>query len=166
VSRCRIEIQEEPLMARETQFRPDLHDPTLKLIEEVWSAHQKPDGEITLIDVVKLFAPDLDAEDEARIRSRGTVRFHATSATEGEFRNEGAEVRVKKGIATITVPRVVAGTYRATEEAFALVFDPAHTVSGRALLFNVKLENISATQTEIVVDMSGGNFDQHIIHKR
>lgn len=152
-------------MAREDQYRPELHEPTLQLIGDVWNAHQQ-NGEINLLDVVRLFAPEIEPDDEARIRSRGTVRFQGTSASGGKFSNQGPEVKVKKSIATITVPPALAGTYRASETEFTLTFDPQRTVSGKALLFNIKLETVSANQALIDVEMSNTGFSQRIIHQQ
>jgi hypothetical protein len=152
-------------MARESQYRPDLHEPVLELIRRIAEAHAAGAGPIRLLEVVQLFGASLEPDQEAALRERGDLLLRPETESQGSFENGGSEVKFRKSGITVTIPRLVKGTYHSLPDSARLMFHPTHTIHGGLLFFRAKLEAIHADQERIDVDLSGDSYDQRIIHR-
>jgi hypothetical protein len=152
-------------MARESQYRPDLHEPVLELIRRLGEAHAAGEGTISLLEIVQLFGATLEPDEEAMLRERGDLLLRAETESQGRFENGGSEVKFKKRGVTVTVPRLVKGTYLSFPDRAHFTFDTEHTIQGGLLFFRASLEDIQADQERIEIDLSGDSFDQRIIHR-
>jgi hypothetical protein len=164
VSSIPCEMEEVIAMAREIIHQPELHEPVLQLIRQIAQAHRAGSGQIGLFATVQLFGLPLKPEEEAMLQQRGDLVLRKESGSQGSFENQGSELKFKQGLATVTVPRLVNGTYLSLRDSVSLTFDPSHTISGRVLFVQVKLEDIRADQERLDIDLSGDAFDQTIIH--
>ncbi len=151
-------------MAKEPTHKPGLHQPVMDTIATIQNAHTNGGGALSLEGTVRLFAPELTAADAALLAARGAIELTPTDATNGTFVNSGQTVKVSRSGITVTVPAQLRGTYESGPENFRLTFDPLHTIEGGMLFVKVKLEQISANSQTLSVNLSGGSFDQYIVH--
>lgn len=151
-------------MARDPLVKPELHQPILDTIARIQAAHQAGGGGFPLTDLVRLFAPSMNAEDTALVARRGDLVLTPGSGGQGSFTNTGEPVQTNRSGVTVTIPATVRGTYESTADTFRLAFDRDQTLSGRVLLFTVRLEQIRADQRVVDVILSNDTFNQTIIH--
>jgi hypothetical protein len=152
-------------MAKESPYRPDLHEPALQLIRRIGEEHATGAGQIGLLEIVQLFGATLKPDEEAKLRKRGDVLLRSETESGGRLENRGGEVKFSKSGVTVTVPSLVAGTYRSRPDGVHLAFDRESTIYGGVLFFRVKLEEIRVDEERIEIHMSDDAYDQSIIHR-
>lgn len=151
-------------MAKEPKSKPELHQPVMDIIASIYAAHTNGGGELSLENTVRLFAPDLTAEDAALLAVRGNIQIVPIDATSGTFINKGKEVKVSRSGITVTVPAQLSGNYASSADAFRLVFQPLYSIEGGMLFIKAKLEAIAADSRTLTVNLSNNSFDQYIVH--
>jgi len=143
------------------QYLPELHVPTLRLMEGVARAHAAGSGTISLLEVIELFQLGLSRDDQARLRRRGGLAITKTGERGGTFESRGDELRLDVGGQAITVPAVLQGTYCSDADGTELVFHTGATVYVAKLLFiEIGLASIRADSTHIDIHLRPG------IHQR
>jgi hypothetical protein len=152
-------------MAKESQYRPDLHEPALQLIRRIVEEHAAGVGQIGLLEIVELFGATLKPDEEAKLRKRGDLLLRPETESRGRFENRGGEVKFSKSGITVTVPSLVAGTYRSRPDGVHLAFDRDSTIYGGVLFFRVKLEEIRVDEERIDIHLTDDDYNQSIIHR-
>ncbi|HEY6188477.1 MAG TPA: hypothetical protein VIW80_12550 [Pyrinomonadaceae bacterium] len=150
-------------MLVECMPRPELRAPVLELIARIHKAHTGSAFTIALADMFESFGLSLGANEWARLRQRGDVRFTPESESQGDFTNSGAklELPTDEGL-TIVIPPTLAGDYITTETSLTLKFAEGQALRGCKRIFVLICQDIikiDADEHKLYIDLPGEKYD-------
>ena len=150
-------------MLVECMPRPELRAPVLELIARIHNAHTGGAFTIALADMFESFGLSLGANEWARLRQRGEVRFTPESESQGLFTNSGAklELPTDEGL-TIVIPTTLSGDYITTETSLTLKFAEGQALRGCKRIFVLICQDIikiDADEHKLYIDLPGEKYD-------
>jgi|GEM_PF-1699246 len=145
------------------EVKPELKPGTLAMIRNLHDIQNQGQGAIPLKKILDSFGMQLTPEQQQIIEKRGDLEFKSTSESSGTFINKGEKVKLSVEGADIIIPREVSGRYDSNEGSFAFHFATKKTISACKLFLCADLENLSADNRRIDVDMAGTLFDSCIV---
>jgi hypothetical protein len=159
----RQEILRQISPTAETIVKPEMKEPTLKIIGDIHSIQEKGGGSIPLEKVIETFGVKLTPEQEQMLTKRGEIQFATTGAQGGTFVNKGEVLKFSANGLDIKIPKEVSGKYDSTSQDMSFHFAEGKRISAGKLFVSFDLENLSANQKHIAVDMEGKDHDQYIV---
>ena len=143
--------------------RPELRAPVLGLIHRVSGAHVEGEFAISLAEMFAAFGLTLADREQAKLRSRGEVRFTPQGDAQGEFWNEGRqqELATDEGL-TLVVPQRLAGAYITTPASLTLKFAEGSALRGCKRVFVLICQDIikiDADEHKLYIDLPGEKYD-------
>ncbi|HYO92514.1 MAG TPA: hypothetical protein VEQ40_12795 [Pyrinomonadaceae bacterium] len=143
--------------------RPELRAPVLELIKRVNEAHNKSEFTIALSEMFDAFGLPLERSEQAKLQTRGLVKFTRHSESHGEFNNSGRRIEVKtdEGL-TIVVPDTLAGEYVTTSNSLTLKFAEGAALRGCKRVFVLICQDIikiDADEHKLYIDLPGEKYD-------
>ncbi|HEX8774340.1 MAG TPA: hypothetical protein VF735_12250 [Pyrinomonadaceae bacterium] len=143
--------------------RPELRAPVLEMIASIHKAHTGGEFTLALSDMFASFGLSLGANEWAKLRQRGEVRFTPQSASQGVFRNSAAkqELPTEEGL-TIVIPQTLSGDYITTETSLTLKFSEGEALRGCKRVFVLICQDIikiDADEHKLYIDLPGEKYD-------
>jgi len=142
--------------------KSELKQKALAVLDRLSRIQRDGQGAIAMEDLLKLFGP-LPSEELARhLRARGAIELQFADGKQGVFRNSGPAFWAKYGPGELGMPAELAGTITVDGNSAVLVFDPAKTMVAKALLVELKLQQIEVSDHHAALRLPGGMFDHEI----
>jgi hypothetical protein len=143
--------------------RPELRVPVLELIARVHRAHTGGEFTIALGEMFASFGLSLGANEWAKLRQRGDVRFTPQSPSQGTFMNmeEQQELPTDEGL-TIIIPQTLSGDYITTPTSLTLKFAEGAALRGCKRVFVLICQDIikiDADEHKLYIDLPGEKYD-------
>ncbi len=143
--------------------KPELKPGTLSMIKDLHDIQHQGQGALPLKKIFDSFGAQLTPQQQQQIEQRGNLEFKSTAEGGGTFVNKGERVKLSVDGTDIIIPKEVSGNYDSTDGSFAFHFAPKKTISACKLIFCADLENLSANDKRIDIDMAGTSFDSCIV---
>ena len=143
--------------------RPELRAPVLELIARIQKGHTGGGFTIALAEMFASFGLSLGANEWARLRLRGDVRFTPQSESQGTFINSAAkqELPTDEGL-TIVIPQTLTGDYITTPTSLTLKFAEGGALRGCKRVFVLICQDIikiDADEHKLYIDLPGEKYD-------
>jgi len=140
--------------------RPELAEPTRQLVERTRNVHEKGGGDLD-VKILTNVLGKISASDQQKIAQRGNLTLTKKGDNWGRFENTGpAEISVNWSGATLKIPKRVAGTYVVVPGESRYILDAGATLSGCQWILCVGVERITATYSQLAIDLEGDSYDQ------
>jgi hypothetical protein len=143
------------------EMRPVAHE----LIARVHEGHARRTFSIPVVDFVRVFAPQADARELAKLRARGDLRFTADAPDGGTFAlapGARALCDLRREGLVIRVPARLEGRYTSAPQSFRVTFAPGAELEGckRVLLLVCnRLTSVEITHERVDVRSHSRIFD-------
>jgi hypothetical protein len=141
---------------------PEMRGVALELIARVHEGHAHGRFSIPVVDFVRVFAPQAEANEMAKVATRGQIEFVAASASDGTFtlaEGERALFDLGREGLVMRIPARLSGRYRVLSGAFHIEFNRGEELEGCKRILLLVCHRV------VSVDVSGERVDVHLPSK-
>ena len=131
-----------------------------QLLSHIGEARVAGCGTISMEEFLAVIGTFATPEMKALVQARGDIEITFGADGQGTFCNSGPSFTTKVGVATLKVPRYIAGTVSRDEPGERLDFDADKTPIGKALFLEMGLEAVEISPHHVALRLPGGTFDQ------
>lgn len=150
---------EEFLMTRKCERKPELRPVVESLIDRMTQVHESGAGTLQLSNMVELFG-ELTDENKQTIKKRGDVELIRSDELSGRFINRGDALKLKISLLSVRVPEEIGGTYFVyPDKSVRFSYDESGTIAVSVdvgfLSLKTDLEDLTISNARIDIDVSG-----------
>jgi hypothetical protein len=144
---------------------PEMLPVALKLIERMHEGHGRRKFSIPVVDFARIFAPEAEVTEFAKVAERGDIHFTAEGERGGTFElAAGARATFelgREGLA-MRVPERMSGRYALSPSAFKIAFNKGEELEGCKRLFVLicnRVVSVTVSDKRVDVELPSKLFD-------
>jgi hypothetical protein len=147
-----------PVLLAAAPKQPSQKKAAVALINAIRSIHADGEGEITLMDIVKMTGLE---NPPAELKQRGSITLAKTRDSSGRFQNAGKEIKFNYVVEifgpdpefTVTVPATLAGNYRIDGDSVTLDFEKEKQITAAG--GNLKFVGVTVSPSVLTPKVTG-----------